>query len=79
MGACTGLVPSFTLGCGTYGGTSTTDNVSYGHLVNVKRIAWYLPRKKTADIIVRMQSSAGFILRGVRLIGAWRRFVGGVK
>jgi acyl-CoA reductase-like NAD-dependent aldehyde dehydrogenase len=79
MGACTGLVPSFTLGCGTYGGTSTTDNVSYGHLVNVKRIAWYLPRKKTADIIVRMQSSAGYILRGVRLIGAWRRFVGGVK
>jgi acyl-CoA reductase-like NAD-dependent aldehyde dehydrogenase len=79
MGACTGLTPSFTLGCGTYGGTSTTDNVSFQHLVNVKRIAWYLPHKKTADIIVRMQSSAGYLLRGVRFLGSWRRFVNGVK
>jgi acetaldehyde dehydrogenase/alcohol dehydrogenase len=79
MGACTGLTPSFTLGCGTYGGNSTTDNVSFKHLVNVKRVAWYLPHKKTADIVLRMQSSAQYLLRGVRLIGAWRRFVTGVK
>ncbi|MBU3679891.1 MAG: aldehyde dehydrogenase family protein [Candidatus Kapabacteria bacterium] len=79
MGACTGLTPSFTLGCGTYGGTSTTDNVSYQHLVNVKRVAWYLPNKKTADIVLRMQSSASLLLRGVRLIGAWRRFVPGIS
>lgn len=79
MGACTGLTPSFTLGCGTYGGTSTTDNVSFQHLVNIKRVAWYLPHKKTADIVLRMQSSASYLLRGVRLIGAWRRFVSGMR
>lgn len=38
-GATTGLVPSFTLGCGTYGGNSTTDNVSYHSLLNIKRLA----------------------------------------
>lgn len=34
-----GLTPSLTLGCGTLGGTSTTDNVSYSNLLNIKRIA----------------------------------------
>jgi hypothetical protein len=29
IGVGNGLTPSFTLGCGTFGGTSTTDNVSY--------------------------------------------------
>jgi len=38
-GICGGLTPSLTLGCGTLGGTSTTDNVSYGNLLNIKRIA----------------------------------------
>lgn len=42
IGMGNGLTPSLTLGCGTYGGTSTTDNVSYGHLLNVKRIAQVL-------------------------------------
>ncbi len=39
VGYTTGLVPSFTLGCGTFGGTSTSDNVTFTHLRNVKRIA----------------------------------------
>ncbi|UCD28554.1 MAG: aldehyde dehydrogenase family protein, partial [Planctomycetota bacterium] len=39
IGMVNGLIPSLTLGCGTFGGTSTTDNVSYTHLVNIKRIA----------------------------------------
>jgi hypothetical protein len=47
--------------------------------VNVKRVAWYLPHKKTADIVLRMQSSAGYLLRGIRIIGAWRRLLTGVK
>jgi len=38
-GLVTCLQPSFTLGCGTYGGNSTTDNVSYGNLQNIKRLA----------------------------------------
>jgi len=39
IGIGTGLTPSFTLGCGTFGGNSTTDNVSYIHLLNIKRLA----------------------------------------
>ncbi len=39
FGVTTGLVPSLTLGCGTFGGNSTTDNVSYKNLRNVKRLA----------------------------------------
>jgi hypothetical protein len=39
IGLGNGLTPSLTLGCGTYGRTSTTDNVTYTHLVNIKRMA----------------------------------------
>lgn len=39
-GMTTKLAPSFTLGCGTFGGNSTTDNVSYRNLQNVKRLAF---------------------------------------
>lgn len=39
IGIGTGLTPSFTLGCGTNGGNSTTDNVTYTHVLNVKRLA----------------------------------------
>jgi len=38
-GIMTGLKPSLTLGCGTFGGNSTTDNVSYENVRNVKRVA----------------------------------------
>lgn len=43
VGGTTGLVPSFTLGCGTFGGTSTGDNVTYTHVRNVKRVATFRP------------------------------------
>jgi len=43
IGMTTGLLPSLTLGCGTFGGTSTTDNVTYTHLLNVKRVAYSIP------------------------------------
>lgn len=38
IGLGNALTPSFTLGCGTYGRTSTTDNVTYTHLINIKRM-----------------------------------------
>lgn len=41
-GVTTALQPSFTLGCGTFGGNSTTDNVSYMNLLNVKRLARFV-------------------------------------
>jgi acetaldehyde dehydrogenase/alcohol dehydrogenase len=39
IGIGSGLTPSLTLGCGTFGGTSTTDNVTYTHLLNIKRLS----------------------------------------
>ncbi len=39
IGIGNGLTASFTLGCGTLGGNSTTDNVTYTHLLNIKRLA----------------------------------------
>ncbi|MBS3994171.1 MAG: acetaldehyde dehydrogenase (acetylating) [Alkaliphilus sp.] len=42
VGASTGLLPSFTLGCGTWGGSSTSENVGPMHLVNIKRVAYGL-------------------------------------
>jgi acyl-CoA reductase-like NAD-dependent aldehyde dehydrogenase len=41
-GMTTGLDCSMTLGCGTFGGNSTTDNVTYRHLLNIKRVAYSL-------------------------------------
>ncbi|MEH7380220.1 aldehyde dehydrogenase family protein [Bacillus sp. JJ1533] len=38
-GATTGITPSFTLGCGSYGGNITSDNITTRHLLNIKRIA----------------------------------------
>lgn len=40
VGASTGLLPSFTLGCGTWGGSSVSENVSPLHLINIKRVAY---------------------------------------
>ena len=40
VGASTALAPSFTLGSGTWGGSSTSDNVTPLHLINIKRIAY---------------------------------------
>ena len=39
IGLGNALTPSLTLGCGTHGRTSTTDNVTYTNLVNIKRVA----------------------------------------
>lgn len=40
VGGTTGLMPSMTLGCGTFGGNITSDNLSAKHLINIKRMAY---------------------------------------
>lgn len=40
IGYSTGLTPSLTLGCGTWGGSSISENLGPQHLVNVKRLAY---------------------------------------
>jgi len=42
VGISTGLFPSFTLGCGTVGGSSTSDNVTPLNLMNIRRVAYDL-------------------------------------
>jgi acyl-CoA reductase-like NAD-dependent aldehyde dehydrogenase len=48
-GNATGLVPSYVLGCGTFGRTSTTENVSYTNLQNIKRLARVV--EKRTDLV----------------------------
>ncbi len=45
VGLTTGLFPSFTLGCGTVGGSSTSDNVTPLNLMNIRRVAYDLGGK----------------------------------
>ena len=40
IGLSTALAPSLTLGCGSWGGNITSDNISPLHLMNVKRVAF---------------------------------------
>ncbi len=42
VGISTSLFPSFTLGCGTVGGSATSDNVTPMNLLNIRRIAYDL-------------------------------------
>ncbi|WP_051591276.1 aldehyde dehydrogenase family protein [Bacillus sp. UNC438CL73TsuS30] len=40
VGATTELMPSLTLGCGSFGGNITSDNLTARHLINIKRMAY---------------------------------------
>ncbi|MEA4846085.1 MAG: acetaldehyde dehydrogenase (acetylating) [Clostridiaceae bacterium] len=55
IGATTKLVPSLTLGCGTLGGSSTSDNVSVMHLINIRRAAYGV---KEAEELVPKQNES---------------------
>lgn len=44
IGGSTRLAPSLTLGCGTSGGSSTTDNINVEQLLNIRRVAKHNPR-----------------------------------
>jgi succinate-semialdehyde dehydrogenase len=38
-----GLAPTNTLGCGSWGHNSISENLNYSHLVNISRIAYHMP------------------------------------
>lgn len=40
VGSTTGLMPSFTLGCGAIGGSATSENVGPMNLLDIKRVAY---------------------------------------
>ena len=58
-GYTTGLAPSMSLGCGAYAGNITSDNITPLHLINVKRLAYELPREGPGRCPPRGHGPAG--------------------
>lgn len=50
IGLTTNLFPALTLGCGSIGGSSTSDNVSPRHLINIRRVAYGVKGQEKVDI-----------------------------
>jgi acyl-CoA reductase-like NAD-dependent aldehyde dehydrogenase len=46
IGACTGLFPALTLGCGAMGGSSSSNNISPMDLLDVRQVAWGVEEEK---------------------------------
>jgi acetaldehyde dehydrogenase (acetylating) len=58
IGFSTGLPPSMTLGCGSWGGNVTSDNVSPLHLLDIKRVAFETrPVKSTRPAVATSTAS----------------------
>ena len=58
IGFSTALPPSMTLGCGSWGGNVTSDNVSPLHLMDIKRVAFETRPVKSARPAVSTQKAA---------------------
>ncbi len=57
IGYSTALVPSMTLGCGSWGGNVTSDNISPHHLMDIKRVA-FETRAVTSPNVLNQVSTA---------------------
>lgn len=57
IGFSTALPPSMTLGCGSWGGNVTSDNVSPLHLLDIKRVAFEVRPVKSARPAVSASTS----------------------
>ncbi len=68
-GVYNAMTPTFSLGCGTWGGSNTTDNVNYRNLLNIKAVS----RRQTPPQWFRVPSDTYFnpgALENLRAIGA---------
>jgi acetaldehyde dehydrogenase / alcohol dehydrogenase len=68
-GVYNSMTPTFSLGCGTWGGSNTTDNVNYRNLLNIKAVS----RRQTPPQWFRVPSDTYFnpgALENLRTIGA---------
>jgi acetaldehyde dehydrogenase/alcohol dehydrogenase len=59
------MVPTFSFGCGTGGGNSTTDNVNMYHYLNIKRVA----RRTPAHMWFRVPNQIYFNVNAVENLG----------
>jgi succinate-semialdehyde dehydrogenase len=48
-----GLAATNTLGCGSWGGNSISENLTYKHLINISRIAERLPKSRFPDSVLK--------------------------
>ena len=60
IGYSTGLLPSLTLGCGTWGGSSISENLGPQHLINIKRLAYGTKKVDLAPAAPSMSGVAAF-------------------
>jgi len=68
-GVYNSMTPTFSLGCGTWGGSNTTDNVNYRNLLNVKTVS----RRQSPPQWFRVPSDTYFnpgALASLREVGA---------
>ncbi len=73
-GVYNSMTPTFSLGCGTWGGSNTTDNVNYRNLLNVKAVS----RRQTPPQWFRVPSDTYFnpgALENLRQLGARRPII----
>ncbi len=63
IGFSTALPPSMTLGCGSWGGNVTSDNVSPLHLMDIKRVAFETRPVKSTRPAVAAQPRASLTLQ----------------
>lgn len=68
-------VPSLTLGCGTFGGNSTTDNVSSVNLVNLKRVAKRQVNMQWFKIPPKIYFEAGSVQYLSKMQGLTKAFI----
>ena len=68
-------VPSLTLGCGTFGGNSTTDNVSSVNLINLKRVAKRQVNMQWFKIPPKIYFEAGSVKYLSKMQGITKAFI----
>jgi acetaldehyde dehydrogenase/alcohol dehydrogenase len=68
-------VPSLTLGCGTFGGNSTTDNVSSVNLINLKRVAKRQVNMQWFKIPPKIYFEAGSVKYLAKMQGINKAFI----
>jgi acetaldehyde dehydrogenase (acetylating) len=76
IGFSTALPPSMTLGCGSWGGNVTSDNVSPLHLMDIKRVAFETRPVKSARPALAAQKSGESTERESAPAGAPQRAIG---
>jgi acetaldehyde dehydrogenase (acetylating) len=67
IGFSTDLPPSMTLGCGSWGGNVTSDNISPMHLMDIKRVAFETKPVNKKSAVASRQSAAVVERQPVRM------------